>query len=175
MKGNFPTISVRDIEIQRRENDLVVGTFGRGIYILDDYTPLRDMTPDRLAGEAALFGTRTAFRFSEDNVSYDQGDSDYQAPNPPYGAVFTYYLRDGYRSLEAERKARERAVQHHRQVGLPLDEPRGDGGSGDPGRRLGGSFTTSITASSTGKSIRSFTRQRMASRSSSVASSGASS
>ncbi|MEM7415322.1 MAG: glycosyl hydrolase [Gemmatimonadota bacterium] len=114
-----PTISFRDVDIQRDHEDVVGGTFGRGIYILDDYTPLRAMTSERLAGEGALFDTRTAFQFIEDNVSYDQGDGDYQASNPPYGAVFTYHLRDGYRSLEAERQARERAIPDGQDIPFP--------------------------------------------------------
>src|SRR6202008_1845300 len=55
LRGGLPTIQVRDIAIQRRENDLVLGTFGRGIYILDNYTPLRAVTPAMLNQEAALF------------------------------------------------------------------------------------------------------------------------
>ena len=55
LKGGMPTIAVRDLNIQKRENDLVVGTFGRGIYILDNYTPLRLIKPEMLRQEAAVF------------------------------------------------------------------------------------------------------------------------
>ena len=114
-----PTISFRDVDIQRDHGDLVGASFGRGIFVLDDYTPLRAMTPERLAGEGALFDMRPTFWFTEDNVSYDQGDNDYSAPNPPFGAVFTYYLRDGYRSLEAERKASERDIPAGQDIPFP--------------------------------------------------------
>ena len=66
LKGNFPTIAVRDIEIQARENDLVVGTFGRGIYILDDYTALRT-NADSL-GEFELFGVRDPWLYIEGDL-----------------------------------------------------------------------------------------------------------
>lgn len=114
-----PTISFRDVDIQRDHGDVVGASFGRGIFVLDDYTPLREMTPERLAGEGALFGSRPTFWFTEDNVSYDQGDGDYRAPNPPYGAVFTYYLRDGYRSMEEEREASEEDVPEGQDIPFP--------------------------------------------------------
>src|SRR5262249_55637458 len=65
LKGGLPTIAVRDLAIQKRENDLVVGTFGRGIYILDDYTPLRGLKPDDLAAEARLWPVKDASMYIE--------------------------------------------------------------------------------------------------------------
>jgi hypothetical protein len=119
LDGGLPTIAVRDLEIQRRENDLALATFGRGFFILDDYTPLRGMSEASLAEEAILFPSRTALRYIETSrlglPTLDkafQGDSFFTAPNPPYGAVFTYYLKDGLktrqeRRLEMEKKAEE--------------------------------------------------------------------
>ncbi len=114
LKGGFPTMQVRDLEIQRDWNDLAVATFGRGFYILDDYTPLRGMTEDVLAtDEAILFPTREALLYIEqpDRVG-DRGKGFWTTPNPPYGAVFTYWLRDGLKTkkdlrIEAETEARE--------------------------------------------------------------------
>src|SRR5207247_6841644 len=63
LKGGLPTIAVRDIHIQKRENDLVVGTFGRGIYILDNYTPLRELTAELLKHEAILFPAKDALLY----------------------------------------------------------------------------------------------------------------
>ena len=54
MKNGLPTIQVKDLVIQKANNDLVVGTFGRGIYVIDDYSPLRELTPDALAKPAHL-------------------------------------------------------------------------------------------------------------------------
>jgi photosystem II stability/assembly factor-like uncharacterized protein len=89
LKGGLPTTQARDIAIQKRENDLIVGSFGRGAYVLDDYTALRDVTPEALAKEAALFRLRDAYLFDElGQVRGAWGDP--VTPNPPYGAVFTY-------------------------------------------------------------------------------------
>jgi photosystem II stability/assembly factor-like uncharacterized protein len=91
LKGGIPTSQARDMLIQRRENDLVVGTFGRGAFILDDYTALRDVTPQSLAEEARLFPLRDAYQFDVLNqVTAAWGDP--STPNPPYGALFTYHV-----------------------------------------------------------------------------------
>ncbi|MCG8467440.1 MAG: glycosyl hydrolase, partial [Gemmatimonadetes bacterium] len=108
--GGAPTISFRDITIQRAHEDVVAGSFGRGIFILDDYAPLRDLDAETLAREAALFPVRTAFWYVPRQLADSQGNNDYEADNPPFGAVFTYHLRDGYASLEDQRKEREEAL-----------------------------------------------------------------
>jgi len=110
MKGNFPTIAVRDLEIQARENDLVVGTFGRGIYILDDYTPLR--TAESELGEFELFDPRDPWLYIEGDLWGGEekgslGHEFFTAPNPPFGAVFTYYVKDGLKSRAAARREAE--------------------------------------------------------------------
>lgn len=118
LKGGLPTISVRDLVIHKMKNDLVVGTFGRGIYILDDYTPLRAITPEILAQGGHLFGVQNATIFVEGTPNGGRGkaslgESFYTAENPPYGATFTYYLKEGLKTTrqqrrEAERKLREK-------------------------------------------------------------------
>jgi photosystem II stability/assembly factor-like uncharacterized protein len=109
LKGGMPTISFRDIKIQRRENDLVAGSFGRGIYILDDYTPLRSITKDSLQKEALLFTPRDALWYIPDSLHTDShGDFEYRAENPDFGATFTYYLRDGIQSLSEQREEKEK-------------------------------------------------------------------
>ena len=113
LKTKFPTISVRDIEIQRRESDLVVGTFGRGIYVLDDYSPLRTPSATVTEEEATLFPVRDPWLYVEGDLwgtwggaQAFNGDDFWYAENPPFGAVFTYVLRDGLTtSAEARRKA----------------------------------------------------------------------
>ena len=116
LKGNFPTIAVRDLWVQKRRDDLVVGTFGRGIYILDDYRPLRTMSRDAAGREATLFPTRDAELFVERTPlgipgKGFQGDSYFVAPNPPFGAIFTYYLKDELKSLKKQRWAEEARVE----------------------------------------------------------------
>jgi len=89
LTGGIPTSQARDLTIQRREKDLVVGTFGRGAYILDDYTALRDITPATLAEDARLYPLRDAYLYDVlGQVGATWGDP--TTPNPPYGAVFTY-------------------------------------------------------------------------------------
>ena len=114
MKNNFPTISVRDIEIQERENDLVVGTFGRGIYILDDYTPLRTAAAD--LDDLHLFAPRDPWIYIEGDLWGGQekgsiGHEFFTAPNPEFGAVLTYYLKDGLKSRKEVRREKEIAIE----------------------------------------------------------------
>ncbi|MGD8869571.1 MAG: hypothetical protein PVI01_18275, partial [Gemmatimonadales bacterium] len=119
LEGGVPTIAFRDITIQRTHEDLVAASFGRGIFILDDYTPLREMSAEMLARQAALFPVRTAYWYVPKSIISSEGDDDYQAENPPFGAVFTYHLRDGYKSMEAERKERERQLEEGQDVPFP--------------------------------------------------------
>jgi hypothetical protein len=89
LKGGIPTSQARDLIIHRRENDLVVGTFGRGAFVLDDYSALRDVTPQSLTEEARLFPLRDAYQYDQlGQVRAAWGDT--ATPNPPYGALFTY-------------------------------------------------------------------------------------
>jgi hypothetical protein len=89
LPGGIPTAQARDLTIQRRDKDLVVATFGRGAYILDDYTALRDITPAALSEEARLYSLRDAYLFDVlGQVGATWGDP--TTPNPPYGALFTY-------------------------------------------------------------------------------------
>lgn len=127
LKG-MPPIAVRDLDIQRRENDLAVATFGRGFYILDDYTPLRTLKPETLEQEAALFPVKKTLGYIEasplggDDKSF-QGESFFTAPNPPFGAVFTYYLKD---ELKSKRKQRQEADKKIEKEGGSLAYPAWD-------------------------------------------------
>ncbi len=114
LKGGLPTIAVRDIEIQRRENDLVLATFGRGFYILDDYSPLRNLEQKNLDLEARLFPVKDAWMFVPSlplglRDKGHMGSSYYAAPNPPVGAVFTYWLKDDIKTLKTKRQEAEKA------------------------------------------------------------------
>ena len=110
-----PTIPFRDLAIQTRENDLVGASFGRGFYVLDDYTPLRTLTPEMLSEAFAMFPTRPAKLFIPDRVlggeKGSQGDAYYTAPNPTYGAVFTYYLKDSLQTQKARRQKQEAKIK----------------------------------------------------------------
>ncbi|WP_299839528.1 glycosyl hydrolase [uncultured Tenacibaculum sp.] len=108
LKEGVPTISFRDITIQRRENDLVGASFGRGFFVLDDITPLRNFNKSMLSKEATLFPIKDAYWYKQTSRVGSQGDAEYKAPNPAYGARFTYFMSDKVKSLKDERKAREK-------------------------------------------------------------------
>ena len=85
LKSGLPTIAVRDIAIQKRDNDLAIATFGRGFYILDDYSPLRELAGDTLSKEAVLFKPRNGFLYVEQQPfgvkgTGFQGESYYTRP-----------------------------------------------------------------------------------------------
>ncbi len=115
LAGGVPTISFRDIEVQEREDDLVGASFGRGFFILDDYSPLRDMDEKTLSGEAILFSPRKAqmyipLRPIDSDGKGCFGEGYYLAPNPPFGAVFTYYLKDSLKTYSEARRDREKEL-----------------------------------------------------------------
>ena len=115
LKGGLPTIAVKDIAIQKREGDLVLATFGRGFYVLDDLTPIRKATEELLAKEAALLPVKTAWMFIPKKPlglrdKAFQGESFFTAPNPPFGAVITYYLKDELKTKKKARLAAEKKV-----------------------------------------------------------------
>ncbi|WP_395377189.1 hypothetical protein [Marinicella sp. W31] len=114
--GGVPTISFRDLAIQRRENDLIGATFGRGFYILDNYAMLRDVNASMLDQEAALFQPRNAWWYIQRGLlgfskKGAQGASMYAADNPPFGAVFDYYLKDDIATIKSARQAAEKKAK----------------------------------------------------------------
>lgn len=111
-----PTIKVADLAIQKREHDLVIGTFGRGIYIVDDYTPLRTMNTQSIAASATLYPARDALLYVQTQVygggrKAFQGEMLYSGDNPPYGAVFTYSLKEQLKTLKQKRNDAEKAAE----------------------------------------------------------------
>ncbi len=113
LAAGLPTIACRDLEIQRRENDLVVATFGRGFYVLDDYTPLRNLTPADLKTDATIFPVKDALIYVASGPvgggkRGSQGDNFFRTDNPPFGAVFTYWLGDDTVSLQDQRRRDEK-------------------------------------------------------------------
>jgi photosystem II stability/assembly factor-like uncharacterized protein len=113
LKGGLPTIAVRDLAIQERENDLVLGTFGRGFYVLEDLAPLQKLAEPDLRQEALLLEPASAWMYVPASPlglrgAAFQGEAHYLASNPPYGAVFTYYLKDEIKTRKASRQEREK-------------------------------------------------------------------
>ena len=125
LKGGLPTIAVADLNIQKRENDLIVGTFGRGIYILDNYTPLRLVKPEMLRQEAAVFPVKDALMYIQSQPlggrgKSFQGERYYTADNPPFGATVTWYLKDAIKTKKEKRQEAERdAARRGAPVGWP--------------------------------------------------------
>ncbi len=112
---DLPTIAVRDLEIQRRENDLVIGTFGRGIHILDDYSALRS-SPEMVGKMPTLFPVRDPWLYIEadyfdDRVRGSRGANFWRADNPPYGAVFSYHLPEAIERRAKTRRQREIQIE----------------------------------------------------------------
>jgi photosystem II stability/assembly factor-like uncharacterized protein len=99
LRGGLPLAQIRDMTVQRRETDLVLGTFGRGFYVLDDYSALREISSATLAEEARLFPLRDSYLYTILGMAPagSAGQSPlaglWRAENPPFGAVFTYHLR----------------------------------------------------------------------------------
>ena len=113
LKNGMPPATVMDLEIQKRENDLVVSTFGRAVFILDNYTPLRYLLKETLKKDAEIFPIKDALMFIEANPfgfrgTAFQGASFYSAPNPKVGAVFTYYIKDEFKTLKVKRREEEK-------------------------------------------------------------------
>ncbi len=128
LSGNTPNIAFRDLVIQTRENDLVGATFGRSFYVLDDYSPLRDVTQSMLENDTVLFPVRRAHWYvprrphacSTPGCVDSQGDAYFVAPNPDFGATFTYYLPEGIQSTkDARREAEKELEEQNEDVTFP--------------------------------------------------------
>jgi len=134
MRGGLPIIPVRDIAIQKRENDLVLGTFGRGIYVLDDYSPLRSLKAETLQKEAEVFPIKDALMYVQSapwggggagGRKGSFGESFYLGDNPPYGATFTFFMKEALRTKRQRRQEAERAAERRNEaIKFPTMEER---------------------------------------------------
>jgi hypothetical protein len=120
LSAGLPDVAVRDMVIQERESDLVIATFGRGFYILDDVTPLRGFSKDMLEQEAHIFPVTDARMYVQTGGKYGQGSNFYAAKNPPYGATFTYYLKEVPKTLKELRHETEKDLFKEKQ---PIPQP----------------------------------------------------
>lgn len=112
--GGLPTIAIRDIEIQAEEGDLVLASFGRGFYILDDYAPLRHVDA-KLKDANKVFPIRAGKMFEVSAPLAGggrafQGANFYIAPNPPYGVGITYHLKDSLKTKKSQRKSKDKKL-----------------------------------------------------------------
>jgi len=120
--SGLPDVAVRDIVVQERESDLVIATFGRGFYIIDDYSPLRQISSETIENEEAiLFPVQDALMYIKAGSGrYGTGAGYYQAKNPDFGAVFTYYLKEVPKSLKSKRIKKEKKLFKD---GQPIPQP----------------------------------------------------
>ncbi|MBK9409959.1 MAG: glycosyl hydrolase [Gemmatimonadetes bacterium] len=124
LTGGMPTTAVRDIKLHRRDNDLVAATFGRGFYVLDDYTPLRAVAAGARADGGALLPVRDAWWFVPYQVAQaagrpELGSDDFTAENTPFGALLTVYLTELPATARESRRAAEQA-QRARGIDSPF-------------------------------------------------------
>ena len=124
LNGGVPTIPFRDIELHKRDDDIVGATFGRGFYVLDDYAPLRDISGAINNGSNTLFEVRDAWWYVP-NVPMQAkgmptlGSTSFVSDNPPFGAVFTYYLNDLPKTAKTVRKDAEKS-QRKQNISTPF-------------------------------------------------------
>jgi len=110
LKGGMPDVAVEDIAIQKRESDLVLATFGRGFYILDNYNPLREIADSILNKKADLLQVKDALMYIQNRGRYGTGSTYFRAKNPPFGAAFTYYLKDVPKTKREIRREKEKKL-----------------------------------------------------------------
>jgi photosystem II stability/assembly factor-like uncharacterized protein len=120
LSSGLPTTAVRDMVIQQRENDLVIATFGRGFYILDDYSALRQVKPTLVEKQAHIFPIKDALLYMQSGKKYGQGATYFSAPNPEFGATFTYYLKDVPKTDKQIRREKEKELFD---AGKPIPQP----------------------------------------------------
>jgi len=119
LKGGVPTVAVRDITIQERESDLVLGTFGRGFYVLDDYSSLRNMGAGDLGKEAKIFSVRPSLLYEQSQPlglagKAFQGDGFYTGENLGPEALIRYYTTESEKSLKDQRKEKSKEAKKNR-------------------------------------------------------------
>jgi len=120
LNNNLPVIAIKDLDIQKRENDLVLATFGRGFYILDDYSPLRTLSNEVLNKEAEIFPVKDGLMFIESEPlggrgKSFQGESFFTADNLPPSVAFTYYLKDVPLTKKEQRQKAEKELEEKKQ------------------------------------------------------------
>ncbi len=119
--AGLPTIAIYDLDIQKRENDLVAASFGRGFYVLDNYAPLRDLSKTNLEKKAHLFPVKDALLYVQasplgDSGIGSQGASLYAAENPTFGAIFSIYMKESYKTLKQIRQEKEAKMEKDKQA-----------------------------------------------------------
>jgi photosystem II stability/assembly factor-like uncharacterized protein len=145
LRGDLPVTPVRDIQVHPRDNDLLLATHGRGLYIMDDVSALQNLSAAQTT-DATLFDIRPAIRWNQWNRDGNLGQKKWTGENPPQGALITYYLKsqppgevnitisdkDG-RPVRRMRRVADDAGVNRVVWDLRHDPPAGGGGRGGRG------------------------------------------
>ncbi|MGB3196362.1 MAG: glycosyl hydrolase [Saprospiraceae bacterium] len=139
LKNGLPTIAVRDIELQRRENDIVIATFGRGFYVLDDYSHLRNSKSLTIDKSAKIFPVRDALMYIQRTPiglrdKGHLGSNYFTAENPTFGAQIRFYVKEENKKLKELRKEKEKAkLEKGEKIDYPsIEELRAEDQQSDP-------------------------------------------
>jgi photosystem II stability/assembly factor-like uncharacterized protein len=129
LKNNFPTVPVDDVQIQARENDLVLATHGRSIWIFDDLTPIEKMDAGVVADDLTFFPPRAATTFHIRQRRWSGGQKFFTAKNPPYGAILNYYLKEAVpaEAPKAAKDDKDKAGEAKEEKGKPVGEAKKEG------------------------------------------------
>jgi len=125
LKNNFPRVPVDDIEIQARENDLVLATHGRSIWVFDDLTPIEKMDSNVAASPLTFFPPRPAITWHLRNRRWSAGQKMFTAKNPPFGAILSYYLKDAV-PPEVPKKDKDEKDKKNAAEEKPKPDTKGD-------------------------------------------------
>lgn len=114
---DFPTVAVRDLAVHPRENDLIIGTHGRSIYVIDDISPLREISDELLNKKLHLFPVPDAYQFVQGSLTSYMcpGDTFFAAENKELGACFTYYLIPSEKEEKEMDEAQQQRIQAMRE------------------------------------------------------------
>ena len=123
LKSGLPKVKVCDIVLHKRENDIIIATFGRGFYIIDNYTPLRLASKEIMEMDSHIFPVKDALTYVQMGGRYGQGSTYFKSPNPEFGATFTYFLKEAPKTLKAERTQKEKELFKD---GKPIPQPSFD-------------------------------------------------
>jgi hypothetical protein len=133
MNSGLPSIAIRDLDIQARENDLVIASYGRGFYILDDYSALREIKPTFENKEDKIFPIKTGLMYIESHpIGWRKkghfGDNFYVADNPKFGIAFTYFISESHKTKKQIRKEEEKKLfKENKDISYPsFDELRAE-------------------------------------------------
>lgn len=128
LSAGAPTIAFRDIELHARDHDLVGATFGRGFYVLDDYSALRKLSTAVKDTSSTLFSVRDAWWYVPNTPMQAQGmptlgSTSYVSPNPAFGATISYYLKE---VPSTKKEARKKSEESLRKKGMDIPFPGWD-------------------------------------------------